>query len=113
MVSLCIFDAESEYLRDLASTVPFFALTPFCVLFPIWETISHQAMDCKQEKCNGLLGVYYGVAVRRIWPYFGCGIRLLVENQCGIRFLCCYAVAEDWNLNKRFAVFHLLHRTFY
>ena len=33
------------------------------------------------------MGVYYSVAVRRIRPYFGCGIRSLQENQCGMRFL--------------------------
>ena len=40
---------------------------------------------------------YCSVAVRRIRPYFGCGIRLLQESQCGIRFLYSYAVAENWN----------------
>ena len=67
-----------------------------------------------QKKNNPtILGVYYSVAVRRIWPYFGCGIRLLQENQYGIRFLYCYAVAETWNLNEWFTAFSLLRRTFY
>ena len=33
-------------------------------------------------------GVYYSVVVRRIRPYFGCGIRLLQENQCGVYGFC-------------------------
>ena len=51
------------------------------------------------------MGVYYSVAVRRIRPHFGCGIRFSQNNQCGIRFLYCYAVAENWHLNERFTVF--------
>ena len=33
--------------------------------------------------------------VRRIRPYFGCGIRLLQENQCGMRFLYCHVIVEN------------------
>ena len=40
-------------------------------------------------------------------PYFGCGIGLLQENQCGIQFLYCYAVAENWSLKERFYGFLL------
>ena len=54
---------------------------------------------------NNDRGVYYSVAIRRIRPHFGCGIRFSQDNQCGIRFLYCYAVAENWNLNERFTVF--------
>ena len=50
-------------------------------------------------------GVYYSMAVRCVRPYFGCGIRLPRENQCGIWFLYCCAVAECWNLNEPFTVF--------
>ena len=59
------------------------------------------------------MGVYYGVAVRRIRLYCVCGIRLLQENHCGIRLLYCYAVAENWNLDERFTVFRLLRRISY
>ena len=49
-------------------------------------------------------GYQYSVVVRRILPYFECKIRLLQENQCGIRFLYCYVVntvAENWDLNEQ------------
>ena len=52
-------------------------------------------------------GLLLQVADRPIRPYSGCGIRLLQENQCGIRFLYCYAVAKNWNSSERFTVFHL------
>ena len=38
--------------------------------------------------------LFRGVAVRGIRPYFGCGFKLLQENQYSIRFLYCYVVAE-------------------
>ena len=39
---------------------------------------------------------------------FLCGIRFLQQNQCGMRFFCCYAVAKNLNLNERLAVFAVL-----
>ena len=47
---------------------------------------------------------YYSVAVWRIRPYFERGMRLLQENQHCIRFLYCYTVAENWDLNEHFTV---------
>ena len=54
------------------------------------------------------LGVYYSLAVRRILPYVGCGIRFLQDIQCGKRFFGCNAVAEKWNSNERLAIFREL-----
>ena len=53
------------------------------------------------------MGVYCSVAVSWIRPYCVCGIRFQRENQCGMQFFCCNAVAEKWNLSKRLTVLSL------
>ena len=101
-------DLETSYIKDTnhflhkiseLGEIPNDAFLCTIDVVGLYPSIPHE------EGLEALEGVYYSVAIRRIRPHFGCGIRFSQDNQCGIRFLYCYAVAENWNLNERFTVF--------
>ena len=50
------------------------------------QKTSDQLSDFRLSLFEVFSGVYYSVAVRRIRPYCGWGIRLLQDYLCGIRF---------------------------
>ena len=101
MFLLCFENSRNIFKKNVK-------LSQFLICSTQYEIISKKAIVGRKPWMSTIWyqakGVYYSVAVRRIRLYIGYGIRLLQKNQCGLRLLYCYTVAENWNLNERFTV---------